>query len=193
MKVILKCQHCSKPFLAHHYRRETAKYCSTGCYRGSPGPIRQTADERFWSKVIKHEGGCWLWQSATRYGYGVFSLGRRSGKRIMAHRYSYLTLVGEIPNGLQLDHLCRVRNCVNPAHLEPVTPKENVLRGEGPSALQSRRMDCIHGHPLSGDNLYITPKGKRRCKTCRSEAMKRLSATGYFKGRTSGMPSGLER
>jgi HNH endonuclease len=96
---------------------------------------RTPPSERFWAKINKggpipeHRsdlGPCWLWTAATNYGYGVFRIDRRS---IYAHRYAYELLVGPIPDGLQLDHLCRVPPCVNPTHLEPVTHRENILRG----------------------------------------------------------------
>lgn len=127
---------------------------------------------RFWDRVIKDNDGCWLWMGALNHGYGRFVVGGRSGKSMMAHRFSYEEKKGVIPDGLQLDHLCRNRKCVNPDHLEAVTQKENILRGISPSAQQARRKNCIRGHPFSGDNLYITPSGKRQCKECRASAMK---------------------
>lgn len=136
--------------------------------------MRPTTEERFWAKVDKnHITGCWVWVGHKRDGYGVFSYGGRGGVRINAHRYAYQEIIGEIPNGLVLDHLCRQRDCVNPDHLEPVTRKENVLRGFSLSAMQSRQKNCNRGHPLSGDNLYITPRGKRQCRSCRKQSMER--------------------
>lgn len=129
--------------------------------------------KRFWAKVDrKGDADCWLWLGALRYGYGHFGLGGKGGYRVMAHRFSYQLLCGPIQDGLTIDHLCRVRNCVNPSHLEPVTHKENVLRGISPAAQQARRTACIRGHELSGENLYVTPAGKRQCRSCRSVAMK---------------------
>jgi len=90
--------------------------------------------ERFWSKVEKTVS-CWLWTASTRRGYGQFVI---NNKPTPAHRFAYEQLVGDIPRGLQLDHLCRVRNCVNPEHLEPVTSRENILRGEGICAVAAR-------------------------------------------------------
>src|SRR5450755_3951408 len=77
-----------------------------------------TAEERFWARVDKQTDGCWVWTGALRTGYGTLSV---SGKNVPAHRFSYELLVGIIPDGLQIDHLCRNRACVNPEHLEPVT------------------------------------------------------------------------
>ncbi len=110
-----------------------------------------------------HETPCWVWdRGLDGYGYG-----RMRGRR--AHRVSYELHVGPIPEGLDLDHLCRVRNCVNPAHLEPVTRAENVLRGVSRPAENARKTHCIHGHALTPDNVYVPPKrpGMRYCLRCR--------------------------
>ena len=125
-----------------------------------------TTDERFWSKVVKTET-CWIWKASLSVGgYGKFALPSR--KLIPAHRYAYETLVGPIPVGLQLDHLCRNRACVNPSHLESVTARTNLLRGESLSAQNARKTHCRNGHPLIGDNLvpYSLSRGQRRCLTC---------------------------
>lgn len=119
--------------------------------------------DRFWSRVEKSDG-CWNWLAATtRKGYGQVSV---QGVHKRAHRVAYELLVGPIPEGLTLDHTCRNPRCVNPAHLEPVTSRENVLRGEGISARNARKTRCKRGHPLSGENLYTTPSGQRRCQEC---------------------------
>jgi hypothetical protein len=90
------------------------------------------------------------------------------------HRYAYEALVGPIPDGKQIDHLCRNRACCNPEHLEPVTIQENIRRGEGPQAINARKTHCIRGHALSGDNLYLVPKsGRRNCVICRQAASNR--------------------
>lgn len=117
--------------------------------------------ERFWANVDKTED-CWLWRGYLVSGYGQFNA---DNKAFMAHRYAYEMLVGPIPPGLQLDHLCRVRNCVNPAHLEPVTVRENVLRGVGITAQFARATHCINGHEFTPENTGSQGKG-RYCRTC---------------------------
>ncbi|WP_422696018.1 HNH endonuclease signature motif containing protein [Cupriavidus necator] len=96
-------------------------------------------------------------------GYGQISF---KGKRQSTHRFSYELFVGPIPHGFQIDHLCKNTACCNPEHLEAVTPRENVLRSQGPSAINARKTTCPKGHPLSGENLYVQPDSKRRCRTC---------------------------
>lgn len=132
---------------------------------------------RFWSKVDKGgPGGCWLWTaSRTPKGYGQFSVGgRKAGnyRMLKAHRVAYLLLRGIIPATLELDHLCRVRHCVNPDHLEPVTNTENIRRGISPSAVGARKTHCPQGHPYSGNNLYTNPSGFRICRTCKRAALR---------------------
>jgi hypothetical protein len=81
----------------------------------------------------------------------------------------YRHYIGEIPRGMTLDHICRNRDCCNPAHLEPVTVKENILRGDSLSARNARKTHCHRGHPLAGDNLSLPPSGGRKCKACGRE------------------------
>lgn len=126
------------------------------------------AEERFWSKVDKDgPGGCWEWTAGKDWdGYGIFHESHRRSRR--AHRYAYELLVGPIPEGLTTDHLCRNRGCVNPTHLELVTPVENVMRGESDAAKNARKGTCKAGHPLSGPNLSIYARdGSRVCLECR--------------------------
>lgn len=125
-----------------------------------------TVEDRFWAKVDKNGPlGCWVWTASTYpSGYGAF--GVAPGKVNCAHRFAYELLVGPIPEGLQLDHLCRTRLCVNPVHLEPVTIAENVLRGIGPSATNARKTHCIHGHPFDEANTKIDREGFRHCRAC---------------------------
>lgn len=129
----------------------------------------KTMEERFWYRVEPEpNSGCWLWNGATSSaGYGQISFPRT--KRLMfAHRFAFELLAGPIPAGTELDHLCRVPSCVNPAHLEPVTHRVNMLRGNHPMAIAIRTGLCKRGHDLS--LASITRRGTRRCKLCRRTA-----------------------
>lgn len=135
--------------------------------------------ERFWAKVNKTET-CWLWTaSTTPKGYGKFSLGRdaQGAQRLInAHRFAYEQVVGPIAEGLELDHLCREKLCVNPDHLEPVTHAENMRR------MFATITHCPQGHEYDEANLYTRPKGKsggRMCRTChRLRERRRRAAKG---------------
>jgi hypothetical protein len=118
--------------------------------------------DRFWEKV-KITGGCWLWTARTRTGYGLFHWER---KTVAAHRLAYEMLVAPIPEGLEIDHLCRVRRCVNPAHLEPVTCRENTLRGHTVPAANIAKTHCPQGHPYDEENTYVAKRGDRHCRKC---------------------------
>ncbi len=120
--------------------------------------------------------GCVEWQAGTNgVGYGLFHpYTTTTNKKVYAHRWSYEQKFGPIPEGMHLDHLCRNTICVNPDHLEPVTCAENVLRGESYPARNARKTECMRGHPLSGENLYINPSsGYRHCRECARVADRR--------------------
>jgi hypothetical protein len=107
--------------------------------------------------------GCWEWEGSKWKGYGRINVdGRPRG----AHRVLYEAIVGPIPPGLTLDHLCRNRSCVNPDHLEPVSMRVNTLRGIGPAAIHAAQTECIHGHPFDEANTYRKRNGSRDCRTC---------------------------
>lgn len=138
--------------------------------RNKPGRVG-TEMERFWRKVLILENGCWFWTGGKdNQGYGFFALEAKPRKGIGAHVYAYTRSVGPVPEGLELDHKCRNPSCVNPLHLEPVTTRVNVLRGFGACAINVRKTHCIHGHPFSGENLYLRPDGGRACRTCQQTA-----------------------
>jgi hypothetical protein len=111
--------------------------------------------------------GCWLWVGKISDPRGYARTTNKHARTFLAHRLIYEALRGPVPLGLQLDHKCRVRSCVNPDHLEPVTQLENIRRGEGLSAKNRRKTHCDYGHPFSGRNLLIYRNGKERvCRVC---------------------------
>jgi hypothetical protein len=131
-------------------------------------PKRRAAPEvRFWEKVDRgDDDSCWTWLAGTCRGYGKF---RPGGSRpcVMAHRFAYELLIGPIPPGLVIDHLCRNPSCVNPAHMEPVTNAENVMRGYSPHARNARKDRCKSGHEFTPENTRMTQDGRSRtCIAC---------------------------
>lgn len=134
------------------------------------GYVRPTPDygdlrlpERFWEKVYPCPiTGCWLWGAATSNGYGRYSHKR---KGCWAYGVAYAELVAPVAVGLELDHLCRVRSCVNPAHLEPVTHLVNLLRGSAPQVHISKTY-CKYDHEFTPENTRMRKDGGRDCKEC---------------------------
>lgn len=140
--------------------------------------------ERFWAKVSPEPTtGCWLWFGSTsKLGYGHVSV---AGKLRPSHRACYEALIGDVPPGLELDHVrdrgCSSRACVNPDHLEPVTHQVNCQRSSSGDVAASRMLAASHcpkGHPYDGDNLYLDPRGHRQCRECRREAKKSYRLNG---------------
>lgn len=119
-----------------------------------------------WTEKVNKTDSCWLWTGAKHDdGYGFIYLGGNPRKRAQAHRVAYELLVGPVPDGKYVDHLCRVRHCVNPAHLEPVTSRVNTLRGETRAALNAAQTHCNQGHPFNAENTYLHNR-KRYCRPC---------------------------
>jgi len=126
------------------------------------------------------ETGCWLWTGPIPVGSKGYARLRVDGKRWLAHRFSYHIHVGPIPHGMTIDHLCRVRHCINPRHMEPVSTRTNVLRGVGTSAVNARKTHCVHGHPFDEENTkWVKHRpGRRECRTCQREYFRRARAAG---------------
>lgn len=155
-----------------HYQRWKAT--------GSPtGTSRLSAESRFFAKV-RQSGECWEWTAALdQSGYGLFSdsalrKGPGGGHLIRSHIWSYQFFICDVPDGLQLDHLCRNRRCCNPWHLEPVTNRVNGLRGMSVAAINARKTHCERGgHEFTEENTYVNPVGSRVCRTCNAESKAR--------------------
>lgn len=149
-----------------HYKRWWRNGDPVGLRNFSGVPI----GERILASVCKNDDGCWVWTGpkVRRGGYGALAV---KGRTAVAHRLAYEEFVGPIPEGLQLDHLCRVTLCCNPEHLEPVTPRENSLRSESLPAINARKTHCIHGHEFNTENTYWRRDrpGCRQCKACERE------------------------
>lgn len=137
--------------------------------------MREALPGQIAEKIVVRYGGCWEWMaSRTHEGYGRVRWQRRNAN---AHRVVYELLVAPIPNGLTIDHLCRNRWCVNPAHLEPVPLRENIARGRGVGVLNAAKTHCKHGHEFTPENTYTNVKdGKRHCRECGRQANRRSRA-----------------
>lgn len=137
--------------------------------------------ERLLTKAtIRSWGSCWLWQAnVSREGYGTLWL---DGKKDLAHRVSYVLARGAIAEGLELDHLCRNRSCINPLHLEAVSHRTNSLRGTSPVAVNAAKSHCPRGHEYQGHNLYVRPTGFRTCRPCNAANNRAYRERGRQKG-----------
>ncbi len=133
---------------------------------------------RFIHKV-KKTPTCWIWlASVTNSGYGRFSIGKKTK---LAHRFIYEHEIASIPIGMTIDHLCRNKLCVNPSHLEVVTARENVLRGNTIVRKNYEKTHCIRGHELIGKNLANGYRSKRVCVECRKLFQKKARSTDNYK------------
>ena len=151
---------CNKPVVGgglcrKHYMRLWRK--------GTTDTFRFDPVKRFWRKVKKTDT-CWLWLGPLETtGYGTIAISQRPTRKRLVHRHAYEMLRGPIPADMTIDHLCKVKHCVNPDHMEIVTRSENTKRAN--PFLEH----CKRGHPLSGSNLYFPPSGgARQCRACKS-------------------------
>lgn len=168
--------HYSNGWCPMHYQR----WRRTG---SMADPVRPSPEDLFWAKVNKNGpvpqnrpelGPCWLWTgSRDNHGYGQLQVRSIAPYPIKAYRFAWEMTRGPILSGVEagdryeLDHLCRVRACVNPGHLELVTHRVNMVRGFGPHGINARKTHCIHGHEFTPENTYIRPStGHRYCRTC---------------------------
>ncbi len=158
---------CPYPAVARGYcRMHYTRLRTSGTLEGR---VIKSPSFYFWRQVNKTDT-CWLWtgKDVTPNGYGRFTyrVSQWHQRRTMAHRWAYEELVDPIPEGMTLDHLCGVNLCVNPAHLELVSLRENILRSDNPMAQNARKTHCPVGHPYDEANTYMNQKGERICKEC---------------------------
>lgn len=139
-------------------------------YRGTYR--RKPIERRLFDKFTIGDG-CWEWKGARQKGYGAIGAGGKTGGVLRAHRVIYEWLVGPIPEGLDLDHLCRNRSCVNPSHLEPVTRRENLMRADTLPARNTAKTHCPRGHEYNEENTYIQIKAGSRMRSCKNCARAR--------------------
>lgn len=139
-------------------------------------PCRPIMDRFMW--FVEQTDECGNWTGQTTRGYGRFRtrVSVSQWKNDQAHRVSYELFVGPIPEGLTLDHLCRNRRCVRPSHLEPVTMRENLMRGTSFAATNAAKTHCVHGHEFTAANTRIDLLGKRQCRACRLDINRRYNA-----------------
>lgn len=144
-------------------------------------PVSRPIIDRFLEKVVPTTSGCWMWAGGSIKGYGELGGRNPEGRHTMlyAHRFAYEYFIGPIPRGLHLDHLCRTPLCVNPTHLEPVTRRENTMRGDAPTVVLHRLGVCRRGHRMTLENRYRLPgkpEGTGECRTCRHDRDRRHNA-----------------
>lgn len=161
MKHQILCEQCLRLFDVWPYEfRQGRRFCSAGCHDAS----RRNTKEGFYRLIERPLGTeCWIWCGRrTPDDYGIYYF---EGEQL-AHRVSYRLAHGSIPDGRCLDHLCRTHSCVNPAHLEPTTWRENILRGQGLAAQEAAATHCRWGHPFDAENTLRRKDGGRFCRAC---------------------------
>ena len=148
-----------------------------GWVRGEPLRFIHGHNTRKIDYVVDPEHGCWIWQKhINKDGYGLTNDPTRGYKTIKAATLYYERAYGPVPAGKMLDHFrCDRRSCVNPDHVRPVTPRENTLRGDAPSAWNLAKTSCMHGHSFTIENTYLMRSGSRGCRACRAAAQRRYS------------------
>ena len=166
-----------------HQQQKMSTYIPDEGTGGRMAPKRRTTWERFLSFIDVRADECWLWRGAKRNGYGMFviplaedSLWKAGRVQPNAHRYMWEQVMGPVTQEMQLDHLCRVRACVNPFHLEVVTSRENTLRGVSHAAVCIRENRCGKGHEFTPENTQLY-RGRRKCRICRTIYQKAYRGT----------------
>lgn len=199
-KIPRNCEYCGREFLANVYpgKQGTTRFCGRPCaVRGTPRrPAKSTpVADRLWRRVDRagpvpaHRpdlGPCWTWTgSVSKDGYGRIYVPRPRYPMVKVHRVAFELMVGPIPEGLYIDHLCHNgdplcpsagdcfhRRCVNPAHLEAVDRRENNLRGNSFCARHARQTHCYKGHEYTPENTIRSRETGRQCRTCRLERLR---------------------
>lgn len=192
MTTVMHPIHTRVPRIDFRLYEAGRQVCSCGCGEPIPAnPRRRYATPTFFIPghaqrrtgpdwIVDPDTGCWNWIGGriTMYGYGVKRLTTGvGGPTAMAHRWVYERFVGPIPGGLQLDHLCENKRCVNPDHLEPVTAWANTMRSpQSPAAQNAAKTHCKYGHPFDNENTSWAKDGERRCRTCARLRARRIRA-----------------
>jgi hypothetical protein len=154
---------CDKPVKARamcvmHYKRVIK--------HGDPHYTPPTPEDTFWGQIDRSDpDACWLWDRVI--GTGGYGYHNWRGRTVRAHRVSVLIDGRTIPDGMQVDHTCRTRSCINPRHLEVVTPRENKRRGNEHSGIGQYKTHCPSGHPYDETNTYTSRNGARHCRACK--------------------------